>query len=359
MTKHRSKRVLTFEGHTGTPQEIAKALGISKQEMYKIFNEMGGVKALAERVEYKEAVEPQPKTRECRGCGNHFHPAACSTRYCSPECKPKQIYIPTPRQPVEYTCLECGTAGFTVGNGTKYCSDRCQDRAATKRAAQKRIEVHPPCLCCGALYTPKLTHERYCSDKCRATVKRRLKKAREQRRPRKIWQTEEEGRCATCDGPLPIPRPIPQKVCCHKCRRTHDHRRRWELQSANSKWHSRMTGRIADMLLLRGRGRNDGYVDKYLGCTRLELVARFESLFTPEMHWGNYGVFGWQIDHIIPGSWFNLELEEHRHVCFHHKNMRPLWCVENYTRQKTMRDEDKANLDPVLREAARALGLDV
>ena len=47
------------------------------------------------------------------------------------------------------------------------------------------------------------------------------------------------------------------------------------------------------------------------------------------MNWGNYGVNGWQIDHIIPITSFDLTDNEQVKKCFNYKNTQPLWAKEN------------------------------
>ena len=49
------------------------------------------------------------------------------------------------------------------------------------------------------------------------------------------------------------------------------------------------------------------------------------------MTWENYGS-GWQVDHIIPCSVFNLESEGHQKKCFHYSNLQPLWAKDNMSK---------------------------
>jgi hypothetical protein len=72
-----------------------------------------------------------------------------------------------------------------------------------------------------------------------------------------------------------------------------------------------------------------------LGCSPDDLRAWIESQWEEWMHWGNigYSVKGrWQIDHIIPCSWFDHEKQEDLEVCWHYLNLRPLCAVENNAR---------------------------
>lgn len=155
---------------------------------------------------------------------------------------------------------------------------------------------------------------------------------------------------------MPVPRPLSQKTCSKRCRNTADNRRTYAVMKESTKIARRMS-QLITTILRRGNKIPESYVLKYVKCSMEEVRAHFERQFTPDMHWGNYGVFGWQIDHIIPCERFNLELEEHKHVCFDLRNMRPLWWRKNCVRQDVMSPEDMALLDPELRDAAIALGI--
>ena len=66
-----------------------------------------------------------------------------------------------------------------------------------------------------------------------------------------------------------------------------------------------------------------------LGCTIEEFKLYLESKFQEGMSWDNWGVFGWNIDHIIPLSKFNLNIKEDLCRACHYTNLQPLWAKEN------------------------------
>jgi hypothetical protein len=68
---------------------------------------------------------------------------------------------------------------------------------------------------------------------------------------------------------------------------------------------------------------------RLLGCSIKQLKQYLESKFTEGMNWGNYGLYGWHIDHIIPCSSFNLSKPEEQRKCFNYKNLQPLWAIDN------------------------------
>lgn len=70
------------------------------------------------------------------------------------------------------------------------------------------------------------------------------------------------------------------------------------------------------------------YVSTALGCTGPELVKYFESKFTPEMTWKNYGTY-WHVDHIRPLASFNLVNIDERKKANHYTNLQPLKAEDN------------------------------
>ena len=58
--------------------------------------------------------------------------------------------------------------------------------------------------------------------------------------------------------------------------------------------------------------------------------------FEPGMTWDNYGE--WQIDHIIPCSYFDLTKEENQRICFNYRNLQPLWASENNKKKAKVPD---------------------
>ena len=65
-----------------------------------------------------------------------------------------------------------------------------------------------------------------------------------------------------------------------------------------------------------------------LGCEWDAFCWFIESQFLPGMTWENYGLV-WEIDHVIPLSWFYLSNSENQKQAFHFSNHRPLWVTEN------------------------------
>jgi hypothetical protein len=64
-----------------------------------------------------------------------------------------------------------------------------------------------------------------------------------------------------------------------------------------------------------------------LGTTWEQFVRYIERRFQPGMSWENFGA--WSLDHALPVSAFNLRKREERAMCFHFKNLSPMWFDEN------------------------------
>ena len=79
---------------------------------------------------------------------------------------------------------------------------------------------------------------------------------------------------------------------------------------------------------LNGSKKNSTF--DLIGCSLDELKVHLEQQFEPGMTWENYGgKDGWQIDHIIPISYFDLTKEENQRICLNYRNLQPLWAKEN------------------------------
>lgn len=83
---------------------------------------------------------------------------------------------------------------------------------------------------------------------------------------------------------------------------------------------------------LRGYKKSDATL-KLVGCSLDGLRAHLESKFKDGMTWGNYGRYGWHIDHIKPCASFDLSDIEQQKKCFHFTNLQPLWWYENVTQK--------------------------
>jgi len=74
------------------------------------------------------------------------------------------------------------------------------------------------------------------------------------------------------------------------------------------------------------------WVDRF-GCDYATLKNHMIYQFSEGMTWDNYGIHGWQIDHITPLS--TATSKEDLYKLLHYTNMQPLWYVDNRRKSNT------------------------
>jgi hypothetical protein len=75
-------------------------------------------------------------------------------------------------------------------------------------------------------------------------------------------------------------------------------------------------------------GVKNGKSAAYFGTSYGGLRTWIEYLFKPGMTWDNHGT-DWEIDHIIPLSWFDLNKDGDAKAAWFYANLRPAWKLEN------------------------------
>jgi hypothetical protein len=87
-------------------------------------------------------------------------------------------------------------------------------------------------------------------------------------------------------------------------------------------------------LIVHGKFDGKGLLRR-LGYTREQLISHIERQFTRGMTWENYGKLGrgWEIDHIIPVSSFDMTDDEQFRACWALTNLRPMWALANRSKQ--------------------------
>jgi hypothetical protein len=73
---------------------------------------------------------------------------------------------------------------------------------------------------------------------------------------------------------------------------------------------------------------------KAVGCNLSELKTYMEAQFLNAMTWENYG--SWEVDHIVPVAFWDLNDPRQRDVCFHYSNLQPMWAAENNSKHDTV-----------------------
>lgn len=89
---------------------------------------------------------------------------------------------------------------------------------------------------------------------------------------------------------------------------------------------SNLSSRLSDLINKRIVGVK---TQELLGCDRDTLLQHLESQFIEGMNWGNYGLKGWHVDHIIPLSSYDLSKEDEVKRACNYLNLQPLWWYDN------------------------------
>lgn len=92
---------------------------------------------------------------------------------------------------------------------------------------------------------------------------------------------------------------------------------------------------------INGIGHGSKRMMELLGCSPKEFQSWIEGQWEDWMNWENIGIARpgrWQIDHIIPCSWFDHSDRGQLQICWHYLNLRPLCAVKNNIRRANPSD---------------------
>lgn len=86
--------------------------------------------------------------------------------------------------------------------------------------------------------------------------------------------------------------------------------------------------RMWGAIVKRAKSTRNGKVEDLIGCSVDYYRKNIESQLKCGWDWGNYGII-WEIDHIIPLSYFDLTLSQQQKQAFNFKNTQPLSIPDN------------------------------
>lgn len=109
------------------------------------------------------------------------------------------------------------------------------------------------------------------------------------------------------------------------------------LQEPHFKMRMSLSNRLNSALKSKGLKKTLTTME-LTGSTLSDLRDHLESQFKEGMTWQNYGKTGWHIDHIKPCVLFDLSEIDQQKLCFHFKNLQPLWYWENFEKGKQYQD---------------------
>jgi len=276
-----------------------------------------------------------------------------------------------PRPPKQPNCLHCGAA-LLINRGDspkkKFCNLSCathHNMALRHGGFYERCKSVEPCLSCHDLLDLKARASGQLVGLGRAFAMRRRRRAgynpsrvivatnkrvgeanrpkrdskqlerRARREQRIAWAQEWRG-VIECWQAWQIERRAANKAKGHA----------WQTLKRATDWEWRERTRIRARCngLKRAKQSSKRYIAQ-LGCTRWQARKHIERLWLPGMSWDNHGK-GWEIDHIIPASRFDMNDPMQRLQMCHFTNLQPLWTRDN--RRKLNRVEARSSLQLVM-----------
>lgn len=126
----------------------------------------------------------------------------------------------------------------------------------------------------------------------------------------------------------------PQSAAAYR-RRKSEYMIQWQKRKKNDvAWRLKMTIRSRLACAIKGKSSRNGAV-RHLGCSVPDLMAHLECQFDDGMTWENYGIGGWEVDHIKPLAAFDLTDVEQFRAASHYTNLQPLWGASNRAKAAT------------------------
>jgi hypothetical protein len=264
----------------------------------------------------------------CLACGNSFEKTKNWQKFCSQNCKHRQLRIEKKKKLPKLICIVCGN-DFEKYKNKICCSKNCSEiraRESSKiiyrekaKRKQKVIETRI-CVNCGNSFEKNSNNKHmYCSKSC-STKDWSIKNPQKIKKYRKTeWAKNKE------------------KIYAHNKKYRQENK-----ESLNEKIRKRYNVDIEFKLTQRIRCRIRETITnnskrktksmELLGCSVKEAREHIEKQFKEGMTWNNYTHDTWHIDHIIPCASFDLSDPEQQKKCFHYTNLQPLWAKENMSK---------------------------
>ncbi len=92
---------------------------------------------------------------------------------------------------------------------------------------------------------------------------------------------------------------------------------------------------------MRGNNDESGYFE-----FKRKFLIKWFTFLNPELDLEDYGIDGWNIDHVIPCSWFNLENDDELKQSFHWSNLQPIASnIKNLKKGNKITEEEVYNFE--------------
>lgn len=114
----------------------------------------------------------------------------------------------------------------------------------------------------------------------------------------------------------------PQSLINHKTRRQNDIEFKLLLNCRS---------RLTSAIKCNKNSKKYYHTKELIGCSPKFLKDFLEYHFDSNMSWNNYGTY-WNMDHVIPCSYFDLTKKDEQLKCFNWKNIRPFNAIKNISK---------------------------
>ena len=255
-------------------------------------------------------------------------------------------------------CEVCSKEFETNKSWQKYCCKKCRDTSAILKYKENNIKKELKiCIICGENFLPKQKTQKTCSKKCHIQNGKNLNKINKIKNKKELIRI-----CVICKKEFK-PNSSMQKICSKKCRMALNrnlskqekiklrqrnyqeknkeklkeyYRNRYHIRKENTEYKLR---KYISTSIREKLKRNKNFTTfKFLDYSPICLKKHLESQFKEGMSWGNYGKYGWHIDHIKPVAAFKLVKEdgeldlEQIKLCWSLDNLQPLWAKDNISK---------------------------
>lgn len=108
-------------------------------------------------------------------------------------------------------------------------------------------------------------------------------------------------------------------------KRFNEYRKQKRIENSQYCFMDRLRSRVRKMLKTQN-GEKYFKTQELLGCSFEKFKEHIEKQFYGNMSWD---LKNFELDHIIPCSWFDLKNDKHQKICFNYKNIQPLTSEDN------------------------------
>lgn len=197
------------------------------------------------------------------------------------------------------------------------------------------------CFRCKKEFQKTSNNQKYCSGKCSKIIRQEQKKAYDKLYHKNYYETHKE-------------EVLKYQELTKKHKQEYD--KKYKILNRNKRNVYEINRRKNDLkykILCNLRTRinsalkrnsKKGKTLELLGCDITFLRTYLKNLFAEDMSWNNYGK--WEIDHIIPCSFFNLSKQAEQQKCFHYTNLQPLWKKDNLEKRDKINFQGRPCFQP-------------